>query len=67
MNKKLSVERNKQVQFRMPEKTHKKMKVALTKNDTGFADFFNEVSEAYLKNPKEFQKAINFILGKKGE
>lgn len=51
----------------MPEKTHKKMKLALTKNDTGFADFFNEVSEAYLKNPKEFQKAINFILGKKGE
>ena len=51
----------------MPEKTHKKMKVALTKNDTGFADFFNEATEAYLKNPKDYQKAVDLILGKKGE
>lgn len=67
MNRKLSVERDKQVQFRMPKKTHNDMKVALAKNDSGFADFFNEATEAYLKNPKDYQRAVDLILGKKGE
>jgi hypothetical protein len=51
----------------MPKKTHNDMKVALAKNDSGFADFFNEATEAYLKNPKDYQRAVDLILGKKGE
>lgn len=40
--------RTKQVQFRMPDKVHKQLKIALIEEDTSLADFFNDAAEKYL-------------------
>lgn len=42
-------DRTKQVQFRMPSRLHKELKLALIENDSSFADFFNRAAEWYLE------------------
>ncbi len=48
-------ERTKQVQFRMAEDVHKKLKIALIENDSSLADFFNEAAVAYLEKNMELE------------
>ena len=43
-------DRTKQVQFRMPADTHKRLKLALVANESSLADFFNEAADRYLKS-----------------
>lgn len=58
-------ERDKQVQVRLPNALHKKLRLALMQNDSSLADFFNEAAEAYLENPEKYNKAIKGINGGK--
>lgn len=44
--------RTKQVQFRMPDELHTKLKAALAYDRSSFADFFNKAAEEYLSNRK---------------
>ena len=41
--------RTKQVQFRMPEELHTKLKAALVYDKSSFTDFFNNAAEHYLR------------------
>ena len=44
--------RTKQVQFRMPDELHTKLKAALAYDRSSFADFFNKAAEEYLSTRK---------------
>ena len=52
-------DRIKQVQFRMPEKLHTDLKVALVYDKSSFADFFNRAAEEYLstRNAEKNEKS----------
>lgn len=41
-------DRTKQVQFRMPEELHTKLKAALVYDKSSFTEFFNNAAEHYL-------------------
>lgn len=42
-------ERTKQVQFRMPDELHARLKAALAYDRSSFTAFFNHAAEAYLQ------------------
>ena len=57
------LERDKQVQVRLPTSTHKQLRLTLIENDSSLADFFNEAAAAYLKDPERYKKAMRSING----
>lgn len=57
------LDRDKQVQVRLPASTHKLLRLSLMENDSSLTDFFNEAAEAYLKNPDKYKKAMGSING----
>lgn len=61
----LKADRDKQVQVRLPALLHKQLKMALIRDDSSLADFFNEAANAYLKNPDKYRKAVGSINGGK--
>ena len=58
-------DRDKQVQVRLPASLHKELRLALMRDDSSLADFFNEAATAYLKDPEKYKKAIGRINGGK--
>lgn len=62
-NANTKLERDKQVQVRLPTLTHKQLRLALMENDSSLADFFNEAAAAYLKDPGKYKKAMRSIIG----
>lgn len=58
-------DKTKQVQVRLTPELHSKLKGTLALDGRKLVDFFNEVSNAYLKDPEKFDKTINRILGGK--
>lgn len=58
-------ERTKQVQFRMPVSTHKRLKIALIESDSSLADFFNDAAEKYLNEKKHCNNNENLQTDKK--
>ena len=61
----LKLDRDKQVQVRLPAALHKRLKLALIQDDSSLADFFNEAAEAYLKNPDKYRRTVGSINGGK--
>ncbi|MBR3610674.1 MAG: hypothetical protein IKL57_04310 [Oscillospiraceae bacterium] len=59
------VDRDKQVQVRLPAALHKQLKLMLIQDDSSLADFFNEAATAYLKNPGKYKKVVDNINGGK--
>ena len=58
-------DRDKQVQVRLPASLHKELRLALMRDDSSLADFFNEAATAYLKDPDKYKKAMGRINGGK--
>lgn len=50
--------RTKQVQFRMSEELHTKLKAALVYDKSSFTEFFNSAAERYLLKRNTQQKMI---------
>lgn len=59
------LDRDKQVQIRLPASLHKQLKLALIQDDSSLADFFNDAATAYLKNPDKYRKTVRSINGGK--
>lgn len=59
------LDRDKQVQVRLPASLHKQLKLALIQDDSSLADFFNDAATAYLKNPDKYRKTVRSINGGK--
>ena len=55
-------DRTKQVQIRLTPELHRNLKSSLDLEDRKLVSFFNEAAEAYLKNKKEYNSAIEVIL-----
>lgn len=61
----LKPDRDKQVLVRLPASLHKQLKLALIRDDSSLAEFFNEAAEAYLKDPEKYRKTVKNINGGK--
>jgi predicted DNA-binding protein len=58
-------EKMKQVQVRLTQEMHSKLKGSLAYEGKKLVDFFNEAAEAYLKDSKAYEKSISKIIGGK--
>jgi hypothetical protein len=47
----------------MSAEMHKKLKIALIKDENSLANFFNEAAQAYLANNSNYKNSISDILG----